>query len=59
MRLEEQFRIQYDFVSRLRRTLYIKKARQRIVRTLLLMLSVLFLYIVVDYSLPYINKLID
>ena len=57
MRLEEQFRSQYDFVSRLRRILYIKKVRYRVIRTVLIMLSALFLYIVADYGIPYINDL--
>jgi hypothetical protein len=57
MRLEEQFRNQHDLVSRLRRILYIKKVRYRIIRTLLIMLSALFLYVVADYGFSYINEL--
>jgi len=59
MRLEEQFQTQHDLVFTLRRTIYIRKIRLKIILMLLIMLSALFLYKAIAYSAPYLIKLVS
>jgi hypothetical protein len=54
MRLEEQFHSNYKLVSHLRHTIRTQKTKNRIIRIGWILLSVLLLYIVLDYSVPYI-----
>jgi len=54
MPLEEQFNSSYEIASQLRRTIHNQKVKNKILKMGWIALSVLLLYIILDFSVPYI-----
>jgi len=57
MRLENQFKSNYELVSQLRQTIRIRKIKNNVMRVSWLMLGALVLYKLADYGVPYIVEL--
>jgi len=55
--VDERYDTQYSLVNNLRRIIYIRKVKYKVIRALVVIISALTFYLVAGYCSPYIIEL--